>query len=182
MKGELKAKKRETDELVAELENLAIKVAGLWEGVEAGKRELGKLPGEVQALRREVEGLREEVGRRQRELNGEDAGGVGGSEEGGERYQTFTLEATRQAISEQQSRKAEIDREIAELERRLPGKVRECERVERELEEMERRREEVTRQAREVRRIREEGGRDTVGERGRWYRAREGVLGGLLRA
>jgi hypothetical protein len=59
-------------------------------------------------------------------------------------------------------------------------KMRECEKTERELEELERRRNEVTRQAREVKRIREEGGRDHVGESGKWYRAQGSVLKGLL--
>ena len=45
---------------------------------------------------------------------------------------------------------------------------------------MERRRNEVTRQARDVRRIREEGGRDLIGERGKWYKAQETVMRGLL--
>jgi hypothetical protein len=176
MKAELKAKKRETDALVEELEGFARELAAKYEGVQKGKVELETLPDVVRGLEREVEGLRAEVGRKQAEL------GRVGESEGGEvepRY-VMGMDATERALEEQRRRSEAIDREIAELEGRLPGKVRECERAERELEELERRREEVTRQAREVKRIREEGGRDLVGERGRWYAAQESVLKGLL--
>jgi predicted RNase H-like nuclease (RuvC/YqgF family) len=178
MKSELKAKKTETDALVVELEGVARTLAARFEFVQEGTWELETLPGEVVELRGQVELLRSEVAARQKELGREDEdGGEGGAVDA--RY-AMGVEATRAALEEQSRANAEIDREIQELERRLPGKVAECERVERELEETERRREEVTRLAREVKRIREEGGRDLVGERGRWYTAQEAVLRGLL--
>ena len=180
MKRELKLKKGETDVLVLELEAFARELAVKYEGVQAGKVLLETLPGEVQGLRVQVEELREEVRRKQAEIGGEGAGDEGG--EGMQRDWRYAMgmEATREALDERKRQAAEIDREIQELERRLPGKVRECERVERELEDMDRRKEEVTRQAKEVKGIREEGGRDLVGERGRWYTAQESVLKGLL--
>ncbi|ETN46424.1 uncharacterized protein HMPREF1541_00608 [Cyphellophora europaea CBS 101466] len=172
MKAELKAKKAETDALVTELEGVAAALAAQYEGVESGKVALRALPAEVEDLKAQVAVLREEVQRKQTELGRE------GDED--PRY-AMRMDATAQALEEQRRANEAIDREIAELERRLPGKMRECERAERELEEMERQREEITRQAREVKRIREEGGRDLVGERGRWYTAQEAVLKGLLR-
>jgi Skp family chaperone for outer membrane proteins len=177
MKSELKAKKTETDALVVELEGVARTLAARYESVQEGTRELETLPAEVAGLREQVELFRDEVAAKQKELGREDEGGEGGAVD--PRY-AMGVEATRAALEEQRRANAEIDREIEELERRLPGKVGECERVERELEETERRREEVTRLAREVKRIREEGGRDLVGERGRWYTAQEAVLKGLL--
>lgn len=171
LKADLKARKRETDALVEELEQVARALAGKYEAVQRGKGELATLPAEVQELQAQVEDLREEVAQKQAEMGRE------GSDD--PRY-AMGMDATREALEEQRRSNEAIDREIAELEGRLPGKVRECERAERELEEMERRREEVTRQAREVKRIREEGGRDLVGERGRWYTAQESVLKGLL--
>jgi hypothetical protein len=58
----------------------------------------------------------------------------------------------------------------------LPAKMRECEVVDGELDALERRKNDITAAATEARRIREEGGRDELEEKGRWYRSAEVVL------
>ena len=172
MKRELKGKKMECDELVGEMEETARRLAGRYEGVNRGMGELERVPGEIAQLQQEVERVKAELADRRETL-----GGQSGDED--PRMQ-MGLDATQAALKERRRENERLDQEIEELKARMPVKMRECERAERELEEIERRRNEVTRQAREVKRIREEGGRDYVGERGKWYRAQETVLRGLL--
>ncbi|KPI35412.1 Kinetochore protein Sos7 [Cyphellophora attinorum] len=180
MKEELQAKKAETDALVVALEDAARALAVKYESGRAGIEVVGTLPTKVEQLQREVEALREEVAQKQNALAGtSDSATSSPSNAVNPRYLQST-DATRAALADQTQRISQIDKEIADLERRLPSKIRECERAERELEDLDRRKEEVTRQAKEVQRIREEGGRDFVGERGRWLRAQEGVLKGVL--
>ena len=171
MKAELKAKKVEVEEMVEEIRGEARELARKWEDVENGKRVLEVVPGEVQELEAEVGHLREKVERRQAEL-GRDAG-----EE--PRY-TMSLDATNAALEERRTENELMEREIGRLKEAIEVKDRECERTERELEECERKRNEVTRVARDLKQIKEEGGRDMVGERGRWYAAQGTVMKGLL--
>ena len=170
MKMALKGKKDEVELLVKEMEGRAREVAGLWEGVGEGIEGLEGLPGEIEELRGKVEALQGEMEKRRREEGK-------GSEDP---RMNLSLVATEQALREQRERNEEVDRQIAELERQMPSKVREVERMDRELGELERKRNEATRLAVEGRRRREEGGRDEMEELGRWYRASEGVLKGLL--
>jgi predicted RNase H-like nuclease (RuvC/YqgF family) len=90
------------------------------------------------------------------------------------------FEQTDQVLEEQRTRNREVDAQIEQLQRMLPGRTRECERLDRELVDLEKKRNEATRLAREVRRLREEGGRDEMEDLGRWYRSSEVVLKGLL--
>lgn len=172
MKKELKEKKEGVDALVEEMQEVASRVAGQWEQVEEGRIVLETVPMEVEGLREEVEKARELVEKRRVELGGEDG-------EVEPRY-TMGLERTKEAVEERRLRNEEMEREIERLKNALETKGRECERAERELEETERRRNEVTRQARELKKLREEGGRDFVGEKGRWYGAQCTVMNGLL--
>lgn len=173
MKSELKAKKEECDALVSEMEEVAREVAVKYEAVHGGMTELERLPAEIETLQREVEQVKAELAEKREALGGTN------SSDPNPRMQ-MGLEATQAALEERRREIERLDQEIDELKSRMPLKMRECERAERELEEMERMRNEVTRQARDVERIREEGGRDLVGERGKWYKAQETVLRGLL--
>ena len=171
MKAELKAKKVEVEEMVEEIRVEARELARRWQDVENGKTVLEVVPGQVEELEAEVGDLRAKVERRQVEL-GRDA-----SEE--PRY-TMSLDATDAALEERRRENESMEREIERLKEAIEVKDRECERTERELEECERKRNEVTRVARDLKKTKEEGGRDMVGERGRWYAAQGTVMKGLL--
>ena len=173
MKSELKAKKEECDELVREMEEVAREVAVKYETVNGGMGELERLPPAIERLQQELEEVKAELAEKREALGGHN------SSDPDPRMQ-MGLEATQAALEERREQNQRLDEEIEELKSRMPLKMRECERAERELEEMERRRNEVTRQARDVKRIREEGGRDLVGERGKRYKAQETVMRGLL--
>ncbi|OAL36761.1 hypothetical protein AYO20_03816 [Fonsecaea nubica] len=172
MKRELKAKKDEVDALVEEMEGRARDVARAYEGVREGMDVLERVPAEIETLRAEVERLQADIAVR-RGRDGADPGS-------GDPRMHLSLAATEQALTEQRERNAEIDREIAELQRLMPAKVREVEKMDRELVDLEKRRNESTKLAIEGRRRREQGGRDEVEELGRWYRANEAVMKGLL--
>ena len=171
MKVALKAKKEEVDVLVGEMEERAKGVAGRYEAVNEGMSVLERVPAEIEALRRQVEKLQSEIAMRQGQQDGQ---------RNSDPRMQMSLSATEQALAEQRERNADIDRQIAELQKQMPAKVREVEKMDRELADLERRRNESTRLAVEGRRRREEGGRDEIEELGRWYRASEGVMKGLL--
>jgi myosin heavy subunit len=172
MKGELKEKKVECDALVLEMETLAREVAGKYESVQGKMGQLETLPSEIERLQMEADEIKRQLAEKREAL--------GAKNEGENPRMQMGLEATRAALEARREENRRLDEEIEELKRQMPAKMRECEKTERELEELERRRNEVTRQAREVKRIREEGGRDHIGERGKWYRAQETVMKGLL--
>ncbi|OAP59085.1 hypothetical protein AYL99_06383 [Fonsecaea erecta] len=172
MKRELKAKKEEVDALVKEMEERARDVARAYESVGEGMDVLGRVPAEIETLKAEVESLKAELAARQ----GDDSAHHGS----GDPRMHLSLTATEQALVEQRERNAEIDRQIAEIQKQMPAKVREVEKMDRELAELEKRRNESTKLAIEGRRRREQGGRDEVEELGRWYKANEAVMKGLL--
>ncbi|KIX95794.1 uncharacterized protein Z520_08502 [Fonsecaea multimorphosa CBS 102226] len=174
MKGELKTKKDEVDALVKEMEGRARDVARAYDSVTEGLDVLERVPAEIETLRAEVESLQAEIAARQ----GDDDSAHPGSS--GDPRMHLSLMATEQALMEQRERNAQIDRQIAELQKQMPAKLREVERMDRELADLEKRRNESTKLAIEGRRRREQGGRDEVEELGRWYRANEAVMKGLL--
>ncbi|KIW95814.1 uncharacterized protein Z519_02878 [Cladophialophora bantiana CBS 173.52] len=172
MKKELKTKKEDVDALVKGMEGRARDVARAYDGVREGLDVLERVPVEIESLKAEVESLHAEIAVRQGD-HGAHPGSV-------DPRMHLSLSATEQALLEQRERNAEIDRQIAELQRQMPAKVREVEKMDRELAELEKRRNESARLAVEGRRRREQGGRDEMEELGRWYRANEAVMKGLL--
>ena len=165
VKAELKAKKEDVGRLVAEMEDMARALASRWGGVQAQVVLLESLPPKVQGLEERVRALRAQLAEREGvEPRSEDP-----------RF-NVGLEETERLIQEQRERARELDRQIAALQRTLPAKMRECEAVEGELDGLERRKNEVVSMAREARRTREEGGRDELEEKGRWYTSAETVL------
>jgi hypothetical protein len=169
VKAELKAKKEEVGRLVEEMENMARVLASRWEGVQAQMALLEDLPARVQGLEETVRLLREQVAERE---------GVQPRSE--DPRLNVGLEETERMVAEQRERARELDRQIAAVQRALPAKMRECEVVEGELDALERRKNDVTAAATEARRIKEEGGRDELEEKGRWYRSAEVVLRGVV--
>ena len=171
MKCELKAKKDDVDALVRDMEERARDVASAQEGVQEGMQVLETVPREIEVLRAEVETLQAEIVARRGDTH------QGSSDP---RMQ-LSLSATEQALQEQRERNAEVDQsDRGVTETKAWESTREVEKMDRELAELERRRNESTKLAVEGRRRREEGGRDEMEELGRWYRASESVMKGLL--
>lgn len=144
----------------------ARQLAARWEGVQTQMGELERLPAEVAGLEAVIRELRE------RQEAREGAATYGGEDP----RMRLSVAETEGLVREQREKVAGLDRQIAALRRQMPGKIRECEVVERELEGLEKRRSEVSAAANEAQRIREEGGRDLLEEKGRWYRSAEAVL------
>jgi len=168
-KAELKAKKEDVGRLVEEMEGMARSLASRWEGVQAQMALLEELPPKVQALEETVAELRRQLAERE-----------GAEPRSEDPRMNAGLEETLGMIEEQRARARELDRQIAALQRALPAKMREYEVVEGELDTLERRKNDITAAATEARRIREEGGRDELEEKGRWYRSAEVVLRGVI--
>jgi len=164
-KAELKAKKEDVGRLVEEMEGMARSLASRWEGVQVQMALLEELPPKVQALEETIAELRREL-----------AGREGAEPQSEDPRMNAGLEEMLGMIEEQRERARELDHQITALQRALPAKMRECEVVEEELDALERRKNDITAAATEARRIREEGGRDELEEKGRWYKSAEVVL------
>jgi hypothetical protein len=172
MKQDLQAKKAEVDALVAAMEERARDVALGYDAVNADMDVLERVPLEIEELRQQIQRLHDEIAARR---------GGEHDERTSDPRMKMSLAGTEEALAAQRARNAEIDRLIADLQAQMPGRVRDVERMDRELADLERRRNEATRLAVEGRRRREEqGGRDEMEELGRWYRASESVMKGVL--
>lgn len=168
-KAELKGRKDEVAALVVEMGEMARLLAGRWEGVQMQMRRLEVLPGEVREMETKIQVMQEELRNK-----------MGSQQVNSDPKMNLGLEETDALILETQAKAREVEKQIAALQKQLPGKMRECEVLEGELEGLERKRNEKTAVAREARRIKEEGGRDVVEEMVRWYRSKETLLKGLL--
>lgn len=164
-KAELKAAKEEVRLLVQEMDGMARQLATRWEGVQTQMAELERLPPEIEGLEAVIKELREQQDARE--------GNVTKSQDP---RMSLSLAETMDLVQQQKEKAASLDKQIAALRRQVPAKIRECEVAERELEGLEKRRSEVSAAASLARKIREEGGRDPLEEKGRWYRSAETIL------
>ena len=164
-KADLKAIKDQVNLLVQEMEGMARQLATRWEGVQTQMAELERLPAEIEGLEAVIRELHEQQDAR--------GGSTGKSDDP---RMNLSLAETEGLVRQQREKAALLDKQIAALQRQMPAKIRKCEMAERELEGLEKRRSEVSAAANSARRIREEGGRDTLEEKGRWYRSAEAVL------
>jgi hypothetical protein len=169
VKADLKTKKEDVGRLVEEMEAMARVLASRWEGVQGRMALLEDLPPKVQGLEETVRVLREKVAERE-----------GADPRPEDPRMNVGLEETERLVAEQLEKARELDRQTAAVQRALPAKMRECEVVEGELEALERRKNDVAAAAIEARRVREEGGRDELEEKGRWYRSAEVVLRSVI--
>jgi chromosome segregation ATPase len=164
-KAELKAAKEEVRLLVQEMEGVARHLASRWESVQTQMAELQRLPAEIEGLEAGIKELREQQDARE--------GNMGKNEDP---RMNLSLSETEELVKQQKEKATSLDKQIAALQRQMPAKIRACEMAERELEGLEKRRGEVSTAANLARKIREQGGRDTLEEKGRWYRSAETVL------
>jgi chromosome segregation ATPase len=161
----LKAQKTEVAELVAELEARGRELCRKYENIQMQTAQLQELPERIEALKLSVEELR------------------AAQQPGSNPTLNLPLEKTLALVEERERERAELDRQLEQLQAMLPRKTRELERLNAELQPLEVKRLGSTASAREAKRRKEEalgGVGDDLEERGRWWRGVESGLKGML--
>ena len=164
-KATLKAQKTEVAELVAELEQRGRELCRKHQGVQFQTTQLQKLPGQIEELQASIEELKT------------------AQQPGLNPNLSLPLEKTLVLVGERERERAELERQLEQLQVMVPRKARELERLNAELQPLEVKRLGTTASAREAKRRREEalgGVGDDLEERGRWWRGAENGLRGML--
>ncbi|TVY93445.1 Kinetochore protein [Lachnellula willkommii] len=164
-KASLKAQKTEVAELVAELEKRGRELCRKYENVQMQTTQLQELPENIEGLQASIEELKAT------------------QQPGSNPILSMPLEKTLALVEERQRERAELDRQLEQLQVLVPRKTRELERLNAELQPLEVKRLGSTASAREAKRRKEEalgGFGDDLEERGRWWRGVEGGLKGML--
>lgn len=164
-KGALKAQKTEVAELVAELEKRGRELCRKHQNIQMQTTQLNELPEKIEVLQANIE-----------ELKAEQAPGSNPT-------LNMPLEKTLALVEEKEWERAELDRQLEQLQVMVPRKTRELERLNAELQPLEVKRLGSTASAREAKRRKEEalgGVGDDLEERGRWWRGVESGLKGML--
>lgn len=161
VKASLKAQKNEVADMVAELERQGRELSRKYEIVQLQTTQLRQIPGKIEELQASIEELKT------------------AQRPGPNPNQQLPLDKTLALVEERQKERADLDRQLEQLQTALPRKTRELERLEAELQPLEIKRLGSTAAARDAKRRKEEalgGIGDDLEERGRWWR---GVEGGL---
>ena len=164
-KASLKAQKTEVSELVAELEARGRELCQKYENIQMQTTQLQGLPEKIEALQSSVEELR------------------AAQQPGSNPTLNLPLEKTIALVEERERERAELDRQLEQLQVMVPRKTKELERLNAELQPLEVKRLGSTASAREAKRRKEEalgGVGDDLEERGRWWRGVESGLKGML--
>jgi chromosome segregation ATPase len=164
-KAALKAQKTEVAELVAELEARGRELCRKYENIQMETTQLQELPAKIGALQTSVEELK------------------AAQQPGSNPTLNLPLEKTLALVEERERERAELDRQLEQLQVMVPRKTRELERLNAELQPLEVKRLGSTASAREAKRRKEEalgGVGDDLEERGRWWRGVESGLKGML--
>ncbi|TVY15104.1 Kinetochore protein Sos7 [Lachnellula arida] len=164
-KTSLKAQKTEVAELVAELEKRGRELCRKYENVQMQTTQLQELPENIEGLQASIEELKAT------------------QQPGSNPILSMPLEKTLALVEERQRERAELDRQLEQLQVLVPRKTRELERLNAELQPLGVKRLGSTASAREAKRRKEEalgGFGDDLEERGRWWRGVEGGLKGML--
>jgi len=164
-KAALKTQKTEVAELVAELEKRGRELCRKYENIQMQTTQLKELPEKIEELQASIKELRA-------------AQAPGSSPNLG-----LPLEKTLKLVEEKERERAELDRQLEQLQVMVPRKTRELERLNAELQPLEMKRLGSTAAAKEAKRRKEEalgGVGDDLEERGKWWRGVEGGLKGML--
>jgi chromosome segregation ATPase len=164
-KAALKAQKTEVAELVAELEARGRELCRKYENIQMETTQLQELPAKIGALQTSVEELK------------------AAQQPGSNPTLNLPLEKTLALVEERERERAELDRQLEQLQVMVPRKTRELERLSAELQPLEVKRLGSTASAREAKRRKEEalgGVGDDLEDRGRWWRGVESGLKGML--
>ncbi|KAI0130448.1 hypothetical protein BJ170DRAFT_620200 [Xylariales sp. AK1849] len=167
-KGELKALKTEVADMVGELERRGAELARRYEGAKLEMTRLEELPGRIKGLEEAVQGLRQAH-----------QGSLHQNPE-----MNLPLTKTLDLVTAKKRQRDELDRQLQQLQSQVPRKKKELDILQAELAPLEMKRLNSTAAAREARRRKEAtalgGVEDDLEERGRWYRAAEQGLRGML--
>ncbi|KAF6841035.1 Kinetochore protein Sos7 [Colletotrichum musicola] len=163
-KAELKALKVEVAEMVARLEAKGRELAKRYESVQLDTAKLRDLPDKILELEERVAVLRETQ-----------APGLNPQ-------MNLPLARTLELVDEKKRQQQQLDRELEQLEARVPRKRKELERLRAELQPLEVKRQNSKSAAKEARRRKDGAGgdEDDLEERGRWLRASEAALKQML--
>jgi len=164
-KAALKAQKTEVTELVAELEKKGRELCAKYEMIQMQTTQLQKLPEKIEGLQTRIEELK------------------AAQQPGSNPNLNLPLEKTIVLVEERERERAELDRQLEQLQVMIPRKTRELERLNAELQPLEMKRLGSSASAREAKRRKEEalgGVGDDLEERGRWWRGVESGLKGML--
>lgn len=164
-KAALKSQKTEVAELVAELEKRGRELCRKYQNIQMQTSHLQELPQRIEQLEASVEELR------------------AAQHPGSNPTLNLPLEKTLDLVEEREREKAELDRQLEQLQLMLPRKTKELERLNAELQSLEVKRLGSTAAAKEAKRRKEEalgGAGDDLEERGRWWRGVESGLKGML--
>ncbi|KAG0650512.1 Kinetochore Sos7 [Hyphodiscus hymeniophilus] len=164
-KASLKAQKDEVAELVTELEKKGRELAQKYEAIQLQTRQLQEVPERISELEASIERLK------------------AAQAPGSNPTLNMPLEKTLALVEERNRERAELDRQLEQLQVMVPRKTKELERLNAELQPLEVKRLGATASANEAKRRREEalgGVGDDLEERGRWWRSVESGLTGML--
>jgi DNA repair exonuclease SbcCD ATPase subunit len=164
-KAGLKAQKDEVARMIEELEVRGRDLARRYEAITLQRAQLSELPERISNLQEQIDELRQSHPSPQKSTNPS---------------LNLPLPETMKLVAERETQLASLNSQISVLQASLPRKTREVERLEAELGPLMNQKRAVVAQAMEARRLREEGGVDSLEERGRWYKASEEVLRKLL--
>ncbi len=168
IKSVLKAQKTHVADIIQDLEDRGRDLSRRYETISLQTTLLATLPEQIQGLGRTLEDLRA-----RNRLQG-----TGRSEEPD---LNLPLPATQALVEDRRSELLEVEKQLKMLQQALPRQTRVLEREEREVTALEGERERAVVAAGEaVERRRDGGGADELELRGRWFRAQEMGLRGLL--
>ncbi|KAI2634686.1 hypothetical protein GGS26DRAFT_519699 [Hypomontagnella submonticulosa] len=166
-KATLKALKTEVADMVAELEEKAKDLSRKYERVSVETVKLEELPGKIANLENAIAELRETQ-----------ASGSSSNPE-----LNLPLTKTLDLVESKKRRRAELDRQLEQLQNQVPRKKKELDRLQAELQPLETKRQNSMAAAKEAKRRKEAalgGIEDDLEERGRWFRAAETSLRQIL--
>jgi len=164
-KAALKAQKIEVAELVADLEQKGRELCTRYQTIQLQTTQLRELPEKIEGLQIRIDELK------------------ASQQPGSSPTLNMPLEKTLTLVEERERERAELDRQLEQLQVMVPRKTRELERLNAELQPLEAKRLGSTSSAKEAKRRKEEalgGVGDDLEERGRWWRGVETGLKGML--
>ncbi|KAI0600682.1 hypothetical protein F4775DRAFT_44986 [Biscogniauxia sp. FL1348] len=166
-KATLKALKTEVTDMVSQLEAKAKDLSKKYEKVKLETVKLDELPAKISDLEEAIARLKETQ-----------AGELNSNPE-----LNLPLAKTIDLVEAKKRQRAELDRQLEQLQSQVPRKKKELERLHAEMQPLETKRQNSTAAAKEARRRKENalgGVEDDLEERGRWYRAAETGLKQML--
>lgn len=167
-KAALKALKTDVEETVGQLEGRALELSAKHERLAADTDKLAALPQKIQTVEDSVAKLRQTQKAATSNPNPE---------------LNLPLSKTLELVETKKRQRADLDRQLEQLQSLVPRKKKELDRLHAELQPLETKRNNSSAAAREAKRRKEAalgGVEDDLEERGRWYRAADATLRQLL--